>query len=122
MNGESPTEAGLTGVGTLPDPTSVSDPHPAPGARPGELIAIGPGHRWLAYQIDGEMVAALYIDGGLLRRDLAGWWVASFMGERRAVADRVVAPLVGSVPDGWPVLACQAPLLGQVRLTGELAA
>lgn len=92
---------------------------PAPGARPGELIAIGPNHRYLAYQIDGEIVAACYLEGALLRRDLAGWWVASFMGERRAVDDRTVAPLVGSVPDGWPVLACQTPLLGQALLNNE---
>lgn len=99
-----------------------STDHPAPGARPGEVIAIGPAHRWIAYQTDGHVVAACYLAGGLLRRDLAGWWTATFLGERNPVADSTVAPLVGSVPDGWPVLACQGPLLGKSLLDGEVEA
>ncbi len=86
--------------------------HPTPGARPGELIAIGPRARWLAYQVDGQVVAAVYLGGRLLRRDLAGWWTAGPRGERCAVADVAVAALVGCIPDSWPVLAEQAPLLG----------
>ncbi len=92
--------------------------HPCPGARPGETIAIGPRHRWMAYQADDEVVAAVYVDGRLLRRDMAGWWRAGPGGERMGVADADVAPLVGSVPDGWPVLAEVAPLLGVALLAG----
>lgn len=86
--------------------------HPAPGAGPGETIAIGSGHRWVAYGLDGIMAAACYAAGGLLRRDLRGWWTAGPRGERHPVPDRMVAAIVGTVPAGWPVLAEQAPLLG----------
>lgn len=97
----------------------MSDMHPCPGARPGETIAVGPGHRYIAYQADeGMVVAALYLDGRLLRRDLAGWWCAGPRGERHPVADRDVAALLGSVPDGWPVLDEQAPILGTELLGG----
>jgi len=93
-------------------------PHPCPGARPGETIAVGPTYRWMAYAATDEMVAACYVDGRLLRRDVAGWWCAGWPGERLPMADGAVAPLVGSPPDGWPVLAEQAPLLGADALTG----
>ncbi len=93
--------------------------HPTPGARAGEAIAIGPGYRWVAYECDGTMAAAAYVRGRLLRRDIAGWWVAGARGERSAVADLDVAPLVGTVPAEWPVLAEQVPLLGDELL--ELA-
>jgi len=89
--------------------------------RPGELIDAGPGYRWLAYQADGEMVAACYADGRLLRRDLRGWWCAGPRGQRRSVPDATVASLLRSVPDGWPVLVEQAPLLGVEVLRGKEA-
>lgn len=90
----------------------MSGDHPCPGARPGETIAAGPGYRWLAYQTDGTMCAACYCDGRLLRRDVAGWWSAGPRGQRHSVADRSVAALLGTAPDGWPVLDEQAPILG----------
>lgn len=96
-------------------------PHPAPGVRPGETIAIGPGYRWVAYSTEGVMVAACYPAGRLLRRSVAGWWTAGPRGERHPVADRTVAALVGTVPAGWPVLEEQAPLLGAAVLRGEVA-
>lgn len=86
--------------------------HPVPGARPGELIAVGPRHRWIAYQVDDQVVAAAYLDGALLRRDLCDWWAADLLGQRGAVPDVIVAALLGTVPAGWPVLVEQAPLLG----------
>ncbi len=89
------------------------------GARPGELIASGPGCRWLAYALDGTMVAAVYVDGRLLRRDLRGWWAAGPRGQRQPVPDRTVAALLGTVPARWPVLAEQAPLLGAELLAGS---
>lgn len=92
--------------------------HPCPGARPGETIAVGPGHRYIAYQADGMMVAALYIHGRLLRRDLAGWWTAGPRGQRHPVPDLTVADLLGTVPDEWPILDEQAPLLGTELLGG----
>lgn len=84
--------------------------HPCPGARPGETIAIGPGYRWIAYATEGVMVAACYSQGGLMRRDLRGWWVAGFLGERLSVKDPVVAGIVGTGPDGWPMLQEQVGL------------
>ncbi|HXH57704.1 hypothetical protein [Iamia sp.] len=86
--------------------------HPCPGARPGETIAAGPGYRWIVYVTDDVVAAACYADGRLLRRDLAGWWTAGPRGQRHPVADRTVAAIVGTAPDGWPVLDEQAPLLG----------
>lgn len=96
--------------------------HPAPGARPGELIAVGPRARWVAYQVDGQVVAAVYLGGRLLRRDLAGWWTAGPRGERCPVSDVDVAPLVGTAPDGWPVLAELEPLLGVEALADVVVA
>lgn len=93
-------------------PVAVELDHPCPGARPGELLAVGPNRRVIAYEIDGTMAAAVYYLGSLLRHDASGWWTAGARGERHAVADVAVAALVGSIPDGWPVLAEQAPLLG----------
>lgn len=90
-------------------------------ARPGETIAIGPGYRWAAYGIDGTVVAACYLGGRLLRRDLAGWWTAGPRGERHPVPDRTVAALLGTVPAGWPVRAEQAPLLGAAVLRDRVA-
>lgn len=95
--------------------------HPCPGARPGEVLAVGPRHRWIAYQLDDEVVAAVYLDGRLLRRDATGWWRAGPRGEREAAAKADVAQLLGLVPDGWPVIDEQAPLLGVEALTGEVA-
>lgn len=103
------------------DENSRTDMHPAPGACPGETVAIGPGHRWLAYAAEGGMVVACYPDGRLLRRDMAGWWAAGPRGERHPVPDGVVAALVGTAPEGWPVLDEQAPLLGVAALRGEVA-
>ena len=95
-------------------------PHPCPGAQPGELIAAGPGYRWRVYEVtDGTMAAAVYLDTGLLRRDMRGWWVAGPAGGRVPVPDAVVAELVGSIPDAWPVLDEQAPLLGAEELDLE---
>lgn len=104
---------------TAATPSVVTD-HPAPGARPGETIAVGPGYRWTVYGIDGTTVAACYLSGGLLRRDLSGWWTAGPLGERRPVTDRDVASAVGTAPDDWPVLAEQVPLLGarEASVTG----
>jgi hypothetical protein len=84
--------------------------HPCPGARHGEVIAVGPNHRVIAYEIDGTMAAAVYHGGSLLRRDGRGWWTAGARGGRIPVADTAVASLVGAIPDAWPVLAEQAPL------------
>lgn len=96
--------------------------HPSPGARPGETIAIGPGYRWAAYRIDdGTMVAACYLDGRLLRRDLHRWWTAGGHGQRQPVADRRVAALLETAPLGWPVLDEQAPLLGVAELRRQMA-
>lgn len=108
----------LTDEDTAPAPADAGM-HPAPGARPGELIAAGPDHRWIAYESDGVMCVACHL-GGLLRHDLAGWWVAGFSGGRRPVDDRIVAT-VGTAPDGWPALDGQAPLLGPEALRGEVA-
>lgn len=94
------------------------DHHPAPGARPGETISVGPEHRWVAYESLGTMCAAAYLQGHLLRRDLAGWWITDVIGGRVPVDDLTVARLVGTVPDGWPVLEEQAPLLGVELLLG----
>lgn len=120
------------GGGPSPKPDQLDDQptrstattwmHPAPGARPGELIAAGPlGYRWVAYQTDGVIVAACYLRHRLVRRDLQGWWYAGPKGIRCLLPDRVVAQLVGSAPDGWPVLEEQAPLLGADALRGEVA-
>lgn len=145
MNGTNPAEeAGSEGVGTHPDRTSPVDAfdlsmgrvtdgsgalwderpdeaatvvRPVPGARPGETIATGADHRWTAYQTDGQIVAACYANGGLLRRDLSGWWTAGARGQRCRVDDSTVAAVVGTVPDGWPVLPEQAPLIGAETLT-----
>lgn len=89
--------------------------------RPGELITAGPGHQWLVYQTEGVMVAAVYVDGRLLRRDLRGWWCAGPRGQRRSLPDAIVASLLRSVPDGWPVLVEQLPLLGVDVLRAEVA-
>lgn len=94
---------------------------PVPGVRPGETIALGPDYRWLAYETEGQVAAACYVAGRLLRRDMAGWWVAGPRGERHPVPDRIVAALVGTAPEGWPVLAEQAPLLGVAALRDEVA-
>ncbi len=106
---------GTPGQGT-PTHRHADVDHPVPGARAGEVIAVGPRHRWIAYGIDGYVVAASYLDGRLVRRDLTGWWTAGPRGERCPVTDADVAALVGCVPDGWPVLAEHAPLLGTEAL------
>ncbi|HXH58907.1 hypothetical protein [Iamia sp.] len=106
-----------TGQPTRPA-TPLAGMHPCPGAHPGEVIAIGPDHRWIAYATAGVMVAACYLEGRLLRRDLAGWWTAGPRGQRHPVQDRTVAALLGTAPDGWPVLDEQAPLLGAELLGG----
>lgn len=102
----------MTGTGAL---TSPADPATA---GPGDVLTIGPGYRWLAYRADdGTMLAACYV-GGLLRRDLRGWWTAGPAGQRRPVDDAAVAAALGSAPEGWPVRSEQAPLLGTAVLLG----
>jgi hypothetical protein len=87
--------------------------HPCPGAQAGERLVIGSDHSVIAYQADdGTMVAAAHLRGSLLRRDHRGWWTAGPRGERCPVAVSAVAALVGCLPDGWPCLAEQSPLLG----------
>ena len=83
------------------------------GARPGQTISRGEGYRWVAYQVGADICAALYISGRLLRRDLEGWWVANFRGERVSVDGDPVARLRATVPDGWPLLPEQDELAGE---------
>lgn len=91
-------------------------PEPAadfsPVGQPGEVIATGPDHSWIVYAEGGDLFAACYLAGRLLGRSRRGWWVAGPRGERRPVADRDVAPLVGTAPPGWALLAEQVPLAG----------
>lgn len=93
----------------------------SPVGQPGEVIATGPDHQWLVYREDDGTTCAACYSRGLLRRDLGGWWAAGPRGERRPVADRDVALLVGTAPPGWPVFGEQAPLLGVEALRGEVA-
>lgn len=110
-----------SGVGTPPDRTAALVSAVDAVAAPGDVLATGPGYRWIAYRTDdGTMVAACYV-GGLLRRDRRGWWVAGPAGQRRPVADATVAKALGSAPAGWPVRAEQAPLLGHLLLLRGVA-
>ena len=72
-------------------------------ARPGEVLAEGSGYRWVAYLLDGQAVAAVYVAGRLLRRDHRGWWVANYRGKREDVAGDPVGRLRRTAPPGWPV-------------------
>jgi hypothetical protein len=79
-------------------------------------VGIGPGYRWLVYQVDGTMAAAVYVGGRLLRRSADGWWTADFYGRRVPVADRVVRAIAaGTAPPGWPIFAEHVDLVGDER-------
>lgn len=106
-------------VPATPTDVEVID-HPMPGAKPGEVLVRGATYSVVVYEIDSTVVAAVYHEGRLLRRDNRGWWTADGHGERCAVADLAVAELVGCVPAGWPCLTEQAPLLG-VELLAEVS-
>ena len=87
------------------------------GARPGQTISRGEGYRWVAYSYEpGEMCAAVYVGGKLLRRDLEGWWVAGYLGNRFAVSGDPVARLSATVPAGWELHPEQEELTDRFAL------
>jgi hypothetical protein len=78
------------------------------------VLVRGLGYCWKAYQLVGELVAACYVDGRLLRRDMHGWWVATYHGDKRRLTGDVADRLRGTSPVGWPVPLEQAALLKAV--------
>lgn len=83
------------------------------GARPGERIGEGNGYWWTAYEYaPGQMCAAVYVGGRLLRRDVRGWWVAGYLGERVPVSGDPVGRLSATVPASWPLHPEQVELGG----------
>lgn len=85
-------------------------------ARAGDTLAEGHVYRWVAYELSaGDMVAALYVEGRLLRRDTRGWWVANFHGRRIPVKGDPVAYLHGTHPPGWDLHPEHAELDGGAK-------